>query len=87
MHSKSKRTNSLLSLSVSAFDMVDTARVCIGLYFRYFLRISPLFDLLGQQTAPQTNIGENLVWTVGLSRHDKEITRVGSYICTVKVPS
>lgn len=87
MHSKSKRINSHLRLSVSAFDMADTARVCIGLYFQYFLRISHLFDFLGQQKAMQTNVGENLVWTVGLSRHDKEITRVASYICSVKVPS
>lgn len=51
MRSKSKRINHCLYLSISVFDMVDTARVCSGLYFHYFLRISHLFDLLEQQTA------------------------------------
>lgn len=87
MHSKSKRIHNLLCLSVSGFDMVDTARVCIGLYFQYFLRISHLFNLLEQQIAVQTNVGEKLVWALGISRYDKEITAVGSYTCTVKVPS
>lgn len=46
-----------------------------------------LVDLMVLGITKQTNRKESLALTVKLSKHDKEITRVGSYICTVKVSS
>lgn len=87
MHSKAKGKNCLLCLSISGIGMICPIIVWIGLYFWYSSRISYLVDLLGLGIAKQTNGVKNFAWTVKLSKHDKEITRVGSYIRTVKVSS